>query len=98
MSSAFSLFLIPGDFELSDGDGGRVWFLFRCFDLDLLDENGSPGCGVGDRNLSVSIRVSTGEMADWRTMTVSLDCPNFRSSAGSPLVFSDNMHVSSVSW
>jgi hypothetical protein len=98
VSSAFSFFLLSGDFELSDVDGGRVWFPLRCFDLDLLDENGPSGCGVGDRNLSVSIRVSTGEMADWRTMTVSLDCPNFKSSAGSPLVFSDNMHVSSVSW
>ncbi len=64
MSSAFSLFLLSGDFELSDGDGVRVWFPLRCFDLDLLDENGSFGCGVGDRNLSVSIRVSTGEMVD----------------------------------
>jgi hypothetical protein len=63
VSSAFSLFLLSGDFELSDGDGGRVWFLLRCFDLDLLDENGSSGCGVGDR-LSVSIRVSIGEMVD----------------------------------
>ncbi len=64
MSSAFSLFLLSGDFDLSDGDGGRVWFPLRCFDLDLLDENGSSGCGVGDRNLSVSIRVSTVEMVD----------------------------------
>ena len=64
VSSAFSLFLLSGDFALSDGDGGRVWFPLRCFDLDLLDENGSFGCGVGDRNLSVSIRVSTGEMVD----------------------------------
>ncbi len=64
VSSAFSFFLLSGDFELSDVDGGRVWFPLRCFDLDLLDENGTSGCGVGDRNLSVSIRVSTGEMVD----------------------------------
>jgi hypothetical protein len=41
---------------------------------------------------------STGEMLAWKTSTVSFDCPNLRSSDGSPLVFSDSMHVSSVSW
>ncbi len=46
----------------------------------------------------VSSYESTGEMLAWNTSTVSFDCPNFRSSVGSPLVFSDNMHVSSVSW
>ena len=48
--------------------------------------------------ISVSSNESTGEMLAWNTSTVSFDCPNFRSSDGSPLVFSDNMHVSSVSW
>ena len=48
--------------------------------------------------ISVSSNASTGEILAWKTSTASLDCPNFRSSAGSPLVFSDNMHVSSVSW
>ncbi len=48
--------------------------------------------------ISVSSNESTGEMLAWNTSTVSFDCPNFRSSVGSPLVFSDNMHVSSVSW
>ena len=48
--------------------------------------------------ISVSSNESTGEMLAWKTSTVSFDCPNFRSSDGSPLVFSDNMHVSSVSW
>ena len=48
--------------------------------------------------ISVSSNESTGEMLAWNTSTVSFDWPNFRSSDGSPLVFSDNMHVSSVSW
>ena len=48
--------------------------------------------------ISVSSNESTGEMLAWKTSTVSFDCPNFRSSVGSPLVFSDSMHVSSVSW
>ena len=48
--------------------------------------------------ISVSSNESTGEMLAWNTSTVSFDCPNFRSSVGSPLFFSDNMHVSSVSW
>jgi hypothetical protein len=48
--------------------------------------------------ISVSINASTGEILAWKTSTASLDCPNFRSSAGSPLVFSDRIHVSSVSW
>ena len=48
--------------------------------------------------ISVSSNESTGEMLAWNTSTVSFDCPNFKSSVGSPLVFSDNMHVSSVSW
>ena len=48
--------------------------------------------------ISVSSNESTGEMLAWNTSTVSFDCPNFRSSDGSPLVFSDSMHVSSVSW
>jgi hypothetical protein len=64
LSSAFSFSLLSGDFELSDVDGCRVWFPLRCFDLDLLDENGSSGSGVDDCNLSVSIGVSTGEMVD----------------------------------
>ena len=46
----------------------------------------------------MSSNESTGEMLAWNTITVSFDCPNFRSSAGSPLVFSDKIHVSSVSW
>ena len=37
--------------------------------------------------ISVSSNESTGEMFAWNTSTVSFDCPNFRSSAGSPLVF-----------
>ena len=48
--------------------------------------------------ISVSSNESTGEMLAWNTNTVSFDCPNFRSSFGSPFVFSDSMHVSSVSW
>ncbi len=48
--------------------------------------------------ISVSINESTGEMFAWKTSTASFDCPNFSSSAGSPLVFSDRIHVSSVSW
>ena len=48
--------------------------------------------------ISVSSNESTGEMLAWNTSTVSFDCPNFRSSFGSPFVFSDSMHVSSVSW
>ncbi len=48
--------------------------------------------------ISVSSNESTGEILAWKTSTVSCDCPNFRSSVGSPLVFSDNMHVSRVSW
>ncbi len=48
--------------------------------------------------ISVSNNESTGEMLAWNTSTVSFDCPNFRSSVCLPLVFSDNMHVSSVSW
>ena len=48
--------------------------------------------------ISVSSSASTGEMLAWNTSTVSFDCPNFSSSAGSPLVFSDRIHVSSVSW
>ena len=47
--------------------------------------------------ISVSSNESTGEMLAWNTNTVSFDCPNFRSSFGSPFVFSDSMHVSSVS-
>ena len=48
--------------------------------------------------ISVSSNASTGEILAWNTSTVSFDCPNFRSSDGSPFVFSDNMHVSRVSW
>jgi hypothetical protein len=48
--------------------------------------------------ISLSSNESTGEMFAWKTSIVSFDCPNCRSSAGSPLVFSDNMHVSRVSW
>ena len=48
--------------------------------------------------MSVSSNESTGEMLAWKTSTVSFDCPNFGSSFGSPFVFSDSMHVSSVSW
>ena len=48
--------------------------------------------------ISLSSSESTGEMFAWNTSIVSFDCPNCRSSAGSPLVFSDNMHVSRVSW
>ena len=44
--------------------------------------------------MSVSSNESTGEMLAWKTSTVSFDCPNFRSSFGSPFVFSDSMHVS----
>ncbi len=48
--------------------------------------------------ISLSSSESTGVMFAWNTNIVSSDCPNCRSSAGSPLVFSDNMHVSRVSW
>ncbi len=48
--------------------------------------------------ISVSSNEYTDEMLAWNTSTVSFYCPNFRSSDGSRLVFSDNMHVSSVSW
>ena len=48
--------------------------------------------------ISLCNNESTGEMLAWNTSTVSFDCPNCRSSVGSPLVFSDNMHVSRVSW
>ena len=48
--------------------------------------------------ISVSSNESTGEMFAWNTSTVSFDCPNFRSSSGSPFVFSNNMHVSRVAW
>ena len=48
--------------------------------------------------ISVSNNESTGEILAWKTSTVSFDCPNFRSSFGSLFVFSDSMHVSSVSW
>ncbi len=48
--------------------------------------------------ISLSSSESTGVMFAWNTNIVSLDCPNCRSSAGSPLVFSDSMHVSKVSW
>jgi len=48
--------------------------------------------------ISLSSSESTGVMCAWNTNIVSFDCPNCRSSAGSPLVFSDNIHVSRVSW
>ena len=48
--------------------------------------------------ISLCSNESTGEMLAWNTSTVSFDCPNCRSSAGSPLVFSDRIHVSRVSW
>ena len=48
--------------------------------------------------ISLSSNESTGDMFAWNMSTVSFDCPNFSSSAGSPLVFSDKIHVSSVSW
>jgi hypothetical protein len=48
--------------------------------------------------ISLSNSESTGEMFAWNTSIVSFDWPNCRSSAGSPLVFSDIMHVSRVSW
>ncbi len=48
--------------------------------------------------ISLSSSESTGVMFAWKTNIVSFDCPNCRSSAGSPLVFSDNTHVSKVSW
>ncbi len=56
------------------------------------------GCLNSTGVISVSSNESTGEMLAWNTSTVSFDCPNFKSSAGSPFVFSDSMHVSSVSW
>ena len=48
--------------------------------------------------ISLSSSESTGVMFAWNTNIASFDCPNCRSSAGSPLVFSDSMHVSKVSW
>ena len=48
--------------------------------------------------ISLSSSESTGVMFAWNTNIVSFACPNCRSSAGSPLVFSDSMHVSRVSW
>ena len=48
--------------------------------------------------MSLSNSESTGVMFAWNTIIVSFDCPNCRSYVGSPLVFSDNMHVSRVSW
>ncbi len=48
--------------------------------------------------ISLSSSESTGEIFAWNTRIVSFDCPNCRFSVGSPLVFSDNMHVSRVSW
>ena len=37
--------------------------------------------------ISLSSNESTGEMFAWNTSTVSFDCPNFKSSAGSPWFF-----------
>jgi len=48
--------------------------------------------------MSLSSSESTGVMFAWNTNIVSFDCPNCRSSVGSPLVFSDSMHDSKVSW
>ena len=77
---------------LSSGFLGLVEF--SCFLSFLLGFPRVNSIGV----ISLSSSESTGEMFAWNTSTVSFDCPNFRSSAGSPLVFSDNMHVSRVSW
>ncbi len=71
------------------GSDGFPYFL--SFLLGFLRVNST---GV----ISLSSSESTGEMLAWKTSTVSFDCPNFRSSGGSPLVFSDSIHVSSVSW
>ena len=48
--------------------------------------------------ISLSSSESTGVMFAWNANIASFDCPNCRSSAGSPLVFSDSMHDSKVSW
>ena len=71
------------------GLGGFPYFLSFLLGFPRVNSTGV---------ISVSINESTGEMLAWNTSTVSFDCPNFSSSAGSPLVFSDRMHVSSVSW
>ena len=77
---------------LSSGFLGFVGF--PCFLSFLLGFSRVNSTGV----ISVSSNASTGEILAWKTSTVSFDCPNFRSSFGSPFVFSDNMHVSRVSW
>jgi hypothetical protein len=71
------------------GLGGFPYFLSFLLGFPRVNSTGV---------MSVSSNESTGEMFAWNTSTVSFDCPNFRSSAGSPLVFSDRIHVSSVSW
>ena len=71
------------------GLGGFPYFLSFLLGFPRVNSTGV---------ISVSSNESTGEMLAWNTSTVSFDCPNFRSSAGSPLVFSDNMHVSRISW
>ncbi len=71
------------------GLGGFSYFLSFLLGFSRVNSTGV---------ISVSSSASTGEMLAWNTITVSFDCPNFRSSAGSPLVFSDKIHVSSVSW
>ena len=77
---------------LSSGFFGLVEFsYFLSFLLGFARVN---SIGV----ISLSSSESTGVMFAWNTNIVSFDCPNCRSSAGSPLVFSDNMHVSRVSW
>ena len=77
---------------LSSGFLGFVGF--PCFLSFLLGFSRVNSTGV----ISVSSNASTGEILAWKTSTVSFDCPNFRSSSGSPLVFSDRIHVSRVSW
>ena len=71
------------------GLGGFPYFLSFLLGFPRVNSTGV---------ISVSSNASTGEILAWNTSTVSFDCQNFRISAGSPLVFSDNMHVSRVSW
>ena len=71
------------------GLGGFPYFLSFLLGFSRVNSTGV---------ISLSSNESTGKMLAWNTSTVSFDCSNFSSSAGSPLVFSDRIHVSSVSW
>ena len=60
------------------GLGGFPYFLSFLLGFSRVNSTGV---------ISVSNNASTGEILAWKTSTVSFDCPNFRSSSGSPLVF-----------